>query len=84
MRASSKYWESMSQPIRKRFRTASAICRSDLVLYEDLSVQENLDLYADLHGVPPEMRQERYRTAAAYDQSGAVSPTVRPANCRAG
>lgn len=30
-------------------------------LYEDLSVQENLDLYADLHGVPNEVRQERYK-----------------------
>ena len=29
-------------------------------LYEDLSVQENLDLYADLHGVPPEQRAERF------------------------
>jgi ABC-2 type transport system ATP-binding protein len=29
-------------------------------LYEDLSVQENLDLYADLHGVTPEERSERY------------------------
>lgn len=29
-------------------------------LYEDLSVQENLDLYADLHGVPVEVRQRRY------------------------
>src|SRR5262245_32490377 len=29
-------------------------------LYEDLSVQENLDLYADLHGVTAEERAERY------------------------
>ncbi|WP_313307172.1 ABC transporter ATP-binding protein, partial [Stutzerimonas balearica] len=29
-------------------------------LYEDLSVQENLDLYADLHGVCAEARRERF------------------------
>ncbi|ANN76198.1 ATP-binding cassette domain-containing protein [Bordetella flabilis] len=29
-------------------------------LYEDLSVQENLDLYADLHGVPAQVRRDRY------------------------
>ncbi len=29
-------------------------------LYEDLSVLENLDLYADLHGVTPQQRRVRY------------------------
>lgn len=29
-------------------------------LYEDLSVQENLDLYADLHGIEVQQREERY------------------------
>ena len=29
-------------------------------LYEDLTCQENLDLYADLHGIPQEVRQERF------------------------
>lgn len=29
-------------------------------LYEDLSVQENLDLYADLHGVNAQERRQRY------------------------
>ncbi len=30
-------------------------------LYEDLSVQENLDLYADLHGVAPQQRPARFQ-----------------------
>ena len=39
-------------------------------LYEDLSVQENLDLYADLHGVPQDQRKERFaRMLAMTDLS---------------
>jgi ABC-2 type transport system ATP-binding protein len=39
-------------------------------LYEDLSVQENLDLYADLHGVPPAQRRQRFaRMLAMTDLS---------------
>ncbi len=34
-------------------------------LYEDLSVQENLDLFADLHGVARDKRPERYRRLLA-------------------
>jgi ABC-2 type transport system ATP-binding protein len=29
-------------------------------LYEDLSVEENLNLYADLHGVDPQQRRQRF------------------------
>lgn len=29
-------------------------------LYEDLTVRENLELYADLHGITPEARSERF------------------------
>ncbi len=31
-------------------------------LYEDLTVRENLDLYADLHGVTASLREQRYQS----------------------
>ena len=46
-------------------------------LYEDLSVQENLDLYADLHGVPPEVRRERF--ARMLEMTDMARFTARPA-----
>ena len=46
-------------------------------LYEDLSVQENLDLYADLHGVPQQQRRERF--ARLLDMTDLASFTDRPA-----
>jgi ABC-2 type transport system ATP-binding protein len=39
-------------------------------LYEDLSVQENLDLYADLHGVTQDERRERYPRLMAMTALG--------------
>ncbi|MCC6170712.1 MAG: ABC transporter ATP-binding protein [Gammaproteobacteria bacterium] len=46
-------------------------------LYDDLSVQENLNLYADLHGVPPAVRCERFdRMLSMTDLAGF---THRPA-----
>ncbi|VTU24038.1 putative ABC transporter ATP-binding protein YbhF [Variovorax sp. PBL-H6] len=46
-------------------------------LYEDLSVQENLDLYADLHGVPKKERTERYARLMEMTDLGRF--TARPA-----
>ncbi len=46
-------------------------------LYEDLSVQENLDLYADLHGVAAQDRVERY--ARLMEMTGLAKFTARPA-----
>lgn len=46
-------------------------------LYEDLSVQENLNLYADLHGVPQEERKERF--ARMLEMTDLARFTARPA-----
>jgi ABC-2 type transport system ATP-binding protein len=46
-------------------------------LYEDLSVQENLNLYADLHGVPPAERSRRF--ARMLEMTDLVRFTARPA-----
>lgn len=46
-------------------------------LYEDLSVQENLDLYADLHGVPAEARRKRF--GRLLDMTDLARFTARPA-----
>ncbi|WP_114238262.1 ATP-binding cassette domain-containing protein [Dyella sp. C9] len=46
-------------------------------LYEDLSVQENLDLYADLHGVSQEQRQQRFQRLLAMTDLARF--TSRPA-----
>lgn len=46
-------------------------------LYEDLSVQENLDLYADLHGVPLKVRQARF--SRMLEMTDMARFTARPA-----
>ena len=46
-------------------------------LYEDLSVQENLDLYADLHGVGAQQRRQRFERLLAMTDLGRF--TDRPA-----
>jgi ABC-2 type transport system ATP-binding protein len=46
-------------------------------LYEDLSVQENLDLYADLHGVPQNERRTRF--ARMLQMTDLTRFTDRPA-----
>ena len=44
-------------------------------LYEDLTVQENMDLYADLQGVPVNVRKERF--AQLLDMAGMAPFTSR-------
>jgi ABC-2 type transport system ATP-binding protein len=50
----------MSSPIPQQIQARIGYMPQRFGLYEDLTVQENLDLYADLHGVVAEKRQERY------------------------
>ncbi len=42
-------------------------------LYEDLTVEENLDLYADLHGVTAEERRQRYPQLMQMTNLGAFT-----------
>jgi ABC-2 type transport system ATP-binding protein len=42
-------------------------------LYEDLSVQENLDLYADLYGLPQEQRASRFEELMKFTGLGPFS-----------
>ena len=44
-------------------------------LYEGLTVQENMDLYANLHGVPQDVRKERF--ARLLDMTGLSAFTAR-------
>ncbi len=46
-------------------------------LYEDLSVKENMDLFADLQGVPYDERPARYKEL--LDMTGLAPFTARPA-----
>ena len=52
-------------------------------LYEDLSVAENLDLFADLHGMPRALRARAHRAAAALHRAGAVHRAAGRASCPA-
>ena len=51
-------------------------------LYDDLSVQENLDLYADLNGVPGSERTARYKKLLDMTDLGRF--TTRPAGTLSG
>ena len=52
-------------------------------LYEDLSVRQNLDLYADLQGVPAERPPRPLRRAHAHDRARALHRASGADGCRA-
>ena len=47
-------------PSPRRYKTSSATCLNALASMKTWSVMENLNLYADLHGVPMDERRERF------------------------
>ncbi len=51
-------------------------------LYEDLTVAENLDLYADLHGVSTRSARQRYPQLMEMTALGPFSRAL-PASCPA-
>ncbi len=53
-----------------RIQSRVAYMPQQFGLYEDLTCQENLDLYADLHGVPLDVRRERYARLMAMTGLG--------------
>lgn len=52
-------WNTVTQPTR--IQQALGYMPQRFGLYGDLTVQENLDLYSDLHAVPHRQRSERYQ-----------------------
>ncbi len=58
-----------AQPIQERI----GYMPQKFGLYEDLTVQENLDLYADLHGVSADERRQRYPQLMQMTDLGAFT-----------
>ena len=51
-------------------------------LYEDLTVEENLDLFASLHGIPPKMREVRFAELLTMTALGPFRATAGRATFR--